>query len=185
MRSLGLRSESQLQGWFMGLVAQRLAARGRRMVGWDEVVDADGPDDAVIMAWRRDGYMGRWAAQLGHQVVMAPEYYTYLDWAHSDDRCEPLAIRGATSVADVYGFDPVPRGLPEDARANIIGAQAQLWTEYVPTTAHAEYMYFPRLCAFAEVAWSPPGGEFPEFEERLGGHLRRLDARHVNYRPPR
>jgi len=134
MRILGLRAEAQLQGWFMAQVATRLAARGRRMAGWDEVIDAGGPRDAVIMAWRKDGYMGRWAAELGHQVVMAPEYYVYLDWAHSDDKSEPLAIRGATSVADVYTFDPVPRGLSEGARANIIGAQAQLWTEYVADT---------------------------------------------------
>jgi hexosaminidase len=153
------------------------------MVGWDEVIDADGPQDAVIMAWRKDGHMGRWAAELGHHVVMAPEYYVYLDWAHSDDESEPLAIRGATSVADVYTFDPVPRGLSEGARQNIIGAQAQLWTEYIPDTDKAEYMYFPRLCAFAEVVWSPPGGELAEFEERLTRHLPRLDACHVNYRP--
>jgi hexosaminidase len=184
MHGLGLRAESPMQGWLMAQVSTRLADRGRRMVGWDEVVDAGGaPDDAVIMAWRKDGYMGRWAAQLGHQVVMTPEYYTYLDWAQSDDPSEPVAIRGATSVADVYGFDPVPRGLPEEALGNIIGAQAQLWTEYVPDTAHAEYMYFPRLCAFAEVVWSPPGGELPEFERRLAGHAAALDARHVNYRP--
>ena len=86
-------------------------------------------------------------------------------------------------MADVYTFDPVPRGLPEGARKNIIGAQAQLWTEYIPDTDKAEYMYFPRLCAFAEVVWSPPGGELPEFEERLARHLPRLDACHVNYRP--
>jgi hexosaminidase len=183
MRDLGLRAESQLQGWFMAQVAQRLAARGRRMVGWDEVIDADGPDDAVIMAWRKDGHMGRWAAELGHQVVMAPEYYVYLDWAHTDDKSEPVAIRGATSVADVYTFDPIPRGLSEAACKNIIGAQAQLWTEYVPDTSHAEYMYFPRLCAFAEVVWSPPNGDLTEFEARLTTHLPALDACDVNYRP--
>jgi hexosaminidase len=183
MRALGLRAESQLQGWFMAQVERRLAARDRRMVGWDEVVDADGPEDAVIMAWRRNGYMGRWAAELGHQVVMTPEYWTYLDWAHSDDKAEPLAARGATSVADVYAFDPVPRGLPENAKGNIIGAQAQLWTEYVADAGKAEYMYFPRLCAFAEVVWSPPGGEYAEFEDRLAAHLLRLDARDVSYRP--
>jgi hexosaminidase len=186
-RALGLRAEHQLQGWFMGQVQRSLTTRGRRMVGWDEVVDAGGPEDAIIMAWRRDGYMGRWAAELGHQVVMTPEYYTYLDWAQSctvsSGGSEPLAIRDATTVRDVYGFDPVPRGLSEAARENIIGAQCQLWTEYVPDTRHAEYMYFPRLCAFAEVAWSPAGGEYPEFEQRLGRHLPRLDACDVNYRP--
>jgi hexosaminidase len=182
LHALGLRSEPQLQGWFMAQVARHLAARGRRMVGWDEVVDAGAPESSIIMAWRKDGRMGRWAAELGHQVVMAPEYWTYLDWAHSDDTSEPLAARSATSVADVYAFDPVPRGLSGQVTGNVIGAQAQLWTEYVPDAGAAEYMYFPRLCAFSEVVWSPPGGEFADFEARLGGHLRRLDACDVNYR---
>jgi hexosaminidase len=158
-------------------------AAGRRIVAWDEAVDAGAPTDTVIMAWRADGHMGRWAAELGHQVVMAPEYWTYLDWAQSDDENEPLAIRGTTSVRDVYEFDPVPRGLSEAARENIIGAQAQLWTEYVPDARHAEYLYFPRLCALAEVVWSPPGGEYADFEGRLRRHLRALDARGVGYRP--
>ena len=79
-------------------------------------------------------------------------------------------------------LDPVPRGLSEGARENIIGAQAQLWTEYIPDTGKAEYMYFPRLCAFAEVVWSPPGGEYPEFEDRLAAHLLGLDAADVGYR---
>jgi hexosaminidase len=182
-RSLGLRAERQLQGWFMAQVASGLAARGRRMVGWDEVIDAGGPADAVIMAWRGDGHMGRWAAELGHQVVMAPEYYTYLDWAQSEDDSEPLAISDATTVRDVYEFDPMPRGLSATAAGHIIGAQCQLWTEYVPDPRHAEYMYFPRVCAFAEVVWSPPGGQYAEFEDRLERHLRWLDARDVNYRP--
>jgi hypothetical protein len=95
--------------------------------------------------------------------------------AHSHDKSEPLASRGATSVADVYTFDPVPHGLSEGARKNI-GAQAQRWTEYIPDTDKAGYMYFPRLCAFAEVVRSPPGGELAEFEERLTRHLPRLDA---------
>jgi hexosaminidase len=154
------------------------------MVGWDEILDAGAPEDSIIMAWRKDGHMGRWAAELGHQVVMAPEYWTYLDWAHSDDKSEPLAARSATSVADVYAFDPVPRGLSEQAKGNVIGAQAQLWTEYVPDAAAAEYMYFPRLCAFSEVVWSPPGGEFADFEGRLAEHFHRLDACDVNYRQP-
>lgn len=185
LRALGLRHERQMQGWFTNRASERIVATGRRIVAWDEAVDAGAAADTIIMAWRADGHMGRWAAELGHQVVMAPEYWTYLDWAQSDDEGEPLAIRGTTTVRDVYEFDPVPRGLSERAKDNIIGAQAQLWTEYVPDAHHAEYMYFPRLCAFSEVVWSPPGGEYAGFEGRLGRHLSALDARGVNYRPRR
>jgi hexosaminidase len=134
------------------------------------------------MAWR--GEQAGWqAARLGHQVVMAPQQWTYLDWAQDDSPAEPLAIRAGSSLRHVHGYDPVPPDRSPQERSAVLGAQCQLWTEYVPDTSHAEYMYFPRLCAFADRAWSAQAGDFGEFSGRLAGHLPRLDALGVNYRP--
>ena len=185
--SEGLAGPRQLQGWFTARVATHLARNGKRLVGWDEILEAGPPPDAVVMSWR-GAKGGVDAALLGRDVVMAPEEWTYLDWAYADDPAEPLAIRAATPVEKVYGFDPVPEEIPDDRRHHVLGAQCQLWTEYVATPERAEYQYFPRLCAFAETVWSPaPSGGSPrpyaEFEPRLARHLERLAALGVNYRP--
>jgi hexosaminidase len=182
MAKLGLADERYLQGWFTDQVVAHVTARGRTAVLWDEALEAGAPPDAVIMAWRSD-VAGWYAAAAGHQVVMAPIHWTYLDWAQDSSNAEPVAIHATTSLRRVHAFDPAPATLIPAARAGIMGAQCQLWTEYVPDPARAEYWYFPRLCAFAEVAWSPGGGEFGEFEARLAGHLARLEVLGVNYRP--
>ena len=182
MASLGITDERFLQGWFTTQMTDHLRDSGRTAVLWDEALESGAPADALIMSWRTD-VAGWYAAAAGHPVVMAPQYWTYFDWAQDADPAEPVAIHTATSLRRVHAFDPAPDGLPAAARAGIIGAQCQLWTEYVPGPEHAEYMYFPRLCAFAESAWSRPGGDYGEFTGRLTGHLERLDALGVNYRP--
>lgn len=196
MAAHGITDARGLQGWFTSRIAEHLAGRGRRLVGWDELLEVGAPTGGVVMSWRGlEG--GIEAAASGHDVVMAPEEWLYFDWAHCDDPAEPLAIRGSTSVEKVRAFDPVPGAIPEDRRHHVLGAQCQLWTEYVPTPERAEYQYFPRLCAFAEVVWSPPEGRASgdggrtrgaaragdEFERRLARHLARLAAMGVNYRP--
>jgi hexosaminidase len=195
MEKEGMVSLRELQGWFTAKVAARVVANGRRVVGWDEILEGGAPLDTVVMSWRGVKW-GIEAALAGHDVVMAPQEWLYLDWAHADDPAEPLAIRAATSVEKVYGFDPVPAEVPEELRHHVLGAQCQLWTEYVETPERAEYQYFPRLCALAERVWSPAAGEgagvavsearseaYVDFEERLSRHLRRLQALGVNYRP--
>ena len=189
MAAEGLESEGQLQAWFTARIARHLSARGRRLVGWDEILEKGAPRGAVIMSWRGEEG-GIKAAKAGHDVVMAPQQWLYLDWAYADDPREPLAIRPGTSVERVWSYDPVPDSIPEARRHHVLGAQCQLWTEYVPNAEHAEYLYFPRVSAFSEVVWSGPaardlGGprSFEEFESRLRRHLRRLDAIGVNYRP--
>ncbi|MGO9964231.1 MAG: beta-N-acetylhexosaminidase [Acidimicrobiales bacterium] len=189
MTAEGLNSERQLQAWFTDRIAQHLSRRGRRLVGWDEILEGGAPLGAVVMSWRGEEG-GIEAARAGHDVVMAPQQWLYLDWAYADDPREPLAIRPATSVERVWSYDPVPDSIPEPRRHHVLGAQCQLWTEYVPDPQHAEYLYFPRLSAFCEVLWSgaaarDPHGprSFEEFEIRLRRHLSRLDAIGVNYRP--
>jgi hexosaminidase len=184
IRELGLSDEHELQSWFIRQMDTFLAQRGRRLVGWDEILEGGLAPGATVMSWRgMDG--GIAAAKAGHDVIMAPGSHTYFDHYQSQDRArEPLAIGGFTPLGKVYAFEPVPPQLSADEARRVLGAQAQLWTEYMPTPKHVEYMAFPRLAALAEVVWTPtPRRDFADFLARLGGaHLARLDARDVNYR---
>lgn len=185
VESLGLAGPEALQAWFSAQMADFLSEKGRVTVGWTEILEGGAPPGTVIMVWRgsdaREAAIE--AAEADHDVVMAAEQWTYFDWAYTDRPEEPLAIRPAIDVPDVYGFEPIPEGLPAGLEQRVIGTQCQLWTEYVPTPEHAEYMYFPRVCAFSEVAWSSGERRWDEFEPRLQTHLARLDALGVNYRP--
>jgi hexosaminidase len=171
---LGLGGPHELQGWFTARMSEVVSAKGRRLVGWNEIVGAGAPKGSVILCW--EGH-NAWraaveAAELGLEVVMAPEPWCYFDWAYS-----------AISVEQVYSLEPVPDDLEKDLEDQVIGVQCQLWSEYVVTPRHAEYMYFPRACALAEVAWSGRDRSWGDFERRLAAHLPRLDAFGVNYRP--
>ncbi|MGH9169797.1 MAG: beta-N-acetylhexosaminidase [Acidimicrobiales bacterium] len=185
MAEAGCTEARRLQGWFTARMADHLARRGRILVGWDEILDGGAPAGSVVMSWRGEEG-GVKAAAAGHEVVMAPVQWLYFDWSYIDDPAEPVAIWSATSVERVYKYDPCFSVEPA-WRHRVLGAQCQLWTEYVATPEHAEYMYFPRVCAFSEVAWA--GGRdvarepYDEFEDRLADHLGRLQALGVNYRP--
>jgi hexosaminidase len=178
----GLADVTHLQRWFTEQLRDWLADRGRQLVGWDEICD-DGPlEGAVAMAWR-GAERGVAAAAAGLDVVMAPETHTYLDYYPGAGDDEPYAIGGLTTTEKVYGFEPLA-GMTPEAAARVLGTQCQLWTEYVPTLRRAEYQLFPRACAHSEVAWSAPDDRsWDEFRPRLEGHLARLDALGVNFRP--
>jgi hexosaminidase len=171
-----------LQAWFTGQMNEHLAGRGRGVIGWDEIAEGGLPTGAAVMAWRNEE-LGFEAAAAGHDVVMAPSSVSYFDYYQSDHPDEPLAIGGLTTLRDVYGYQPVPATLPPDAAAHVLGTQFQIWTEYIQNPDDVEYMAFPRACAFAEVAWTDGPRDWQEFVPRLSGHLRRLDALGVNYRP--
>ena len=186
IRALGLRDEHELQSWFIRQMDGFLTRRGRRLVGWDEILEGGLAPNATVMSWRGTAG-GVAAARAGHDVVMSPTSHVYLDYVQSRDRAaEPVGPGAVLTLDTVYAFEPVPAELtPAEAR-HVLGAQANLWTEYVPTPKHAEYMAYPRLAALAEVVWTPrEGRDFADFRRRLGAHLRRLDALDVNYRPPR
>jgi hexosaminidase len=137
------------------------------------------------MSWR--GVQGGIAAaRAGHDVVMAPTTYTYFDYYQSQNRdAEPLAIGGYLPLDSVYSFEPVPAELEPQYAKHVLGAQGQLWSEYLPTPRQVEYMAFPRMTALAEVVWSPKERKaFADFRRRLDVHLRRLDGMRVNYRKP-
>ena len=183
IRELGLKDEHELQSWFIRRMDTFLTERGRRLVGWDEILEGGLAPGATVMSWR--GIQGGIdAARAGHDVVMAPGEWTYLDKYQSPARDrEPLAIGGFLPVDTVYAYEPVPKELDASQARHVLGAQAQLWTEYIPTPKQAEYMAYPRMAALAEVLWTPrERKDLAGFRARLARHLPRLEALDVNYR---
>ncbi len=184
IKAEGLKNEHELQSWFIKQMDTFLTERGRRLLGWDEILEGGLAPGATIMSWRGEKG-GISAAKAGHDVVMAPNSYTYFDYYQAQPNNEPLAIGGFLPIDKVYSYNPTPSVLSDKEKERILGVQAQLWTEYIPTSSHLEYMAFPRACALSEVAWtSKEKKEFSEFYERLKTHLKRLDYIEVNYRKP-
>ncbi|MFG2354147.1 beta-N-acetylhexosaminidase [Streptomyces sp. NPDC048521] len=184
---LGLADEEELQSWFIGHFDAWLSARGRRLIGWDEILEGGLAKNAAVSSWR--GYGGGIAAaRAGHDVVMCPEQYVYLDHRQAPGEDEPVPIGFVRTLEDVYRFEPVPPGLTEEEAGHILGTQANVWTEVLEDSARVDYQTFPRLAAFAEVAWSrlpaPAERDFADFERRMAAHYARLDALGVAYRPP-
>ncbi len=184
MRALGLKNEDELQSWFTRQMDAFLTAHGRRLVGWDEILEGGIAPNAIIMSWRGTAG-GITAARAGHDVVMAPGSHTYFDHYQSLARdSEPLSIGGFLPLDTVYAFEPVPAELEPQYARHILGAQGQVWTEYIATPKQVEYMAYPRLSALAEVLWTPVARkDFADFRSRLMVHLQRLDALDVHYRP--
>jgi len=177
----GLESVDHLQRWFTEQLRVWLAARGRTLVGWDEIIDEAEVPGAVVMSWRGIE-PGLRALEAGHQVIMAPTTPLYLDFYQSEDAAEPRAIGGLNTWQDVAAYDPYA-GIGEDRRGQLIGIQSQLWSEYLVDSRRVEYAAFPRVSAMAEVAWRGAPAEVAEFESRLAVHLGRLAARGVSFRP--
>lgn len=184
---LGLADEDALQSWFVRHFDSWLAARGRRLIGWDEILEGGLAPGAAVSSWR--GYAGGIAAaRAGHDVVMCPEQQVYLDHRQAPGEDEPVPIGYVRTLEDVYRFEPVPPDLTGDQARHVLGTQANVWTEVMEDQARVDYQQFPRLAAFAEVAWSdlpaPAERDFADFERRMTAHYARLDALGVAYRPP-
>lgn len=174
IRQEGLKDGDDLQSYFVSRIEKWLHARGREMIGWDELLEGGVTPSTIVMSWRgAEG--GIKAAKLGNRVVMSPRFYFYLDYYQTSDpesNGEPLSIGRNIPIRKLYGYDPFDE-LDEAQGRNILGIQANLWTEYVATMDHAEYMLLPRLAAMSEVAWAPRGRDYDDFVRRLGS-LRRL-----------
>ncbi|MFE4642293.1 beta-N-acetylhexosaminidase [Streptomyces sp. NPDC056730] len=184
---LGLAGEDELQSWFIRHFDRWLTDRGRRLIGWDEILEGGLAPGAAVSSWR--GYAGGIAAaKAGHDVVMCPEQQVYLDHRQAAGDDEPMPIGYVRTLEDVYRFEPVPPQLTEEEAAHVLGTQANVWTEVMQDSSRVDYQVFPRLAAFAEVAWSdlpaPAERDFADFEQRMTEHYRRLDAFGVEYRPP-
>ncbi len=179
---LGLKDEAELHSWFIRQMDELLAHHGRRLVGWDEILQGGLAPGAVVMSWRGQAG-GIAAAQAGHDVVMAPTSHTYFDYYQGPKEAEPVAIGGLIPLEKVYTFEPVPAELTADEAKHVLGGQGQLWGEYIADQKHREYMTYPRAAALSEVLWSPQEGRsYQQFVTRLAEHLKRLDVMGVNYR---
>lgn len=181
MAELGLKNEKELQSWFIRQMNEHITQAGRRLVGWDEILQGGLAEGATVMSWRGEEG-GIEAANKGHDVVMAPQQRTYFDYYQSEPKEEePLAIGGMTTIDLVYAHEPVPQEIPEKNRHHVLGGQGQLWTEYMPTMDQVEYMGFPRICALSEVLWlETEHKDFPDFLNRLKSHRDRLGNLQVN-----
>jgi hexosaminidase len=186
MRERGLKDEEELQSWFIRQIDRYLDERGRRLVGWDEILEGGLAEGATVMSWRGEEG-GVVAAKAGHDVVMTPGSHTYFDHYQSEDReREPHAIGGFTSLERAYSYEPIPAELSSEEAKSVLGSQGQLWTEYMPDPQRVEYMAWPRLAALAEVVWTPKERkDFPSFSTRMETDLERLTVQDVNYWRPR
>lgn len=176
----GLKDEHELQSWFIQRIERFLNQHGRKIIGWDEILEGGLAPNATVMSWRgTEG--GIAAAKQHHNVIMTPTDYCYFDYYQSQHPDEPLAIGGYLPLEKVYGYEPIPQELTEEESKYILGTQGNVWTEYMKTPEHVEYMVFPRACALAEVSWTPAEQkDYGNFLHRLSVHLERLKAMGVN-----
>ena len=177
----GLAGEDELQSWFIKRMVDYLEQRGRRAIGWDEILEGGLADGAMVMSWR--GHAGGIeAAKMGHDVVMSPQGHCYFDHWQSDDKSES-GFHGINTLKDVFDFDPVPSELLPHQVRHIRGGQGNVWTERMYEPADVEYMILPRMCALAEVVWTYDDRDWDEFQKRLVPHVKFLGDKGYHFRP--
>lgn len=181
IRSLGLADEDELQSYFIKRVAKFINQRGRKLIGWDEIIDGGLAPGATVMSWRGiDG--GRTAAINGHDAIMCPMAYCYFDFYQHDVNDEPLCIGGMTPLKKVYSFEPIPADLPASAHKYIIGLQANVWTEYIKNFERVQQQIFPRMFAISEIGWSARHRlDWTSFRQRVNDHAIRLEHKRIVY----
>ena len=184
IRREGLGDEAGLQSWFVRRIERFLNSHGRRLVGWDEILEGGLAPNATVMSWRGTAG-GIAAARERHDVVMCPQEDLYFDHYQAAPETEPLAIGEFTPLEDTYAYEPVASELAAEQAAHVIGAQGCVWTEYMPTFDHVQYMAYPRALALAELAWSPrEARDWTSFRARLEPALASLERLGVRYRRP-
>ncbi|GGC32004.1 beta-N-acetylhexosaminidase [Parapedobacter defluvii] len=184
MEKEGLKTVDELQSYAVKRIDAFLKTKGKKLIGWDEILEGGIPEGATVMSWRGEEG-GIQAANAGHNVIMTPNSHLYFDYYQSDPRTQPEAIGGYIPLRNVYEYEPIPAGVAADKVIHILGAQGNIWTEYMPTTEQVEYMAFPRALALAEVVWSDPKQrDWKDFNERLQQHYKLLQKFHVNYYRP-
>ncbi len=176
-----LKDEHELQNYFITRMEQYLNSKGRQIIGWDEILEGGLAPNATVMSWRgTNGAIE--AAKAGHNVVMTPTSHCYFDYYQSENDDEPLAIGGFLPLEKVYSFNPIPDELTVEESKFVLGAQGNIWTEYMPTDDQVEYMAFPRILAMSEVLWSNSKSKnYENFVARVEYFQERLDALDINY----
>ncbi len=184
IKERGLADEAEMQSWFIRQMDNHIRENGRKLIGWDEILEGGINKTSTVMCWREEKY-GIEAALAGCDVVMAPNTWTYFDYYQAEPKeKEPLAIGGMLHLDHVYSFNPIPEELPEDKRKHILGGQGQLWTEYMPTMEHVMYMTYPRAAALAEVLWTTKDKhDIMNFLMRLQQHRKTYNKLEINAHP--
>ena len=177
----GLKDEHELQSYFIQRIEKFLNKNGRQIIGWDEILEGGLAPNATVMSWRGN-QGGIEAAKQKHNVVMTPNTHLYFDHYQADPETEPLAIGGNSTVEHVYSFDPIPEELSSEEEKYILGAQANVWTEYMKESDYVEYMVLPRMTALSEVVWTyPEERNWTEFKSRLVEFKKLYDQMGLNY----
>lgn len=177
-------AEEKLQSYFVQRMEKVLLKNNKKMIGWDEILEGGLAPTATVMSWRGEEG-GIAAANMGHDVIMTPGGWLYLDHYQSDPANEPVAIGGYTTLEKTYSYDPIPEKIADDKKYHILGTQANVWSEYIYSDSIRELRAYPRLIALSEVAWSAKDNkDYKDFERRIDNQLVRLDMHKVNYHIP-
>ena len=180
IKDKNLKDEHELQSYFIQRMEKYINGKGKTLIGWDEILEGGLAPNAVVMSWRGEAG-GIEAAKQKHQVIMTPTTYVYLDYSQSENE-DSVVIGGNLPVEKVYSYDPVPKELNEEQAKYIMGAQANVWSEYMNNPRKVEYMIFPRLSAVSEVLWSPKEKKnWDDFEKRMQVQFKRYDLWKANY----
>jgi hexosaminidase len=183
MKAEGLKDENELQSYFIKRMEKYVVSKDRKMIGWDEILEGGLAPEATVMSWRGEAG-GVEAAKMKHDVVMTPGNPVYFDHYQAGPEGEPIAIGGFNTLKRVYDYEPIPKELTAEEQKYVLGAQANVWTEYITTAENLEYMVLPRMLALAEVVWSPKQNkDWISFNQRLQSHFRGFEQRGLHYSP--
>ncbi len=184
IKTEGLTNVNELQSYFVKRVEKNLQDKGKKMIGWDEILEGGLASSATVMSWRgEDG--GIAAANQNHNVIMTPDKWTYLDYYQGSNKVEPQEIGGLTTLENTYEYNPIPKRLPSNKHHYILGTQGNVWTEYMYTPEKVEYQIYPRIIALAEVAWSLSRNKnYTQFLQRMNNQFPRLNFHNINYHIP-
>ncbi len=181
MKDEGLKDEHELQSYFIERIEKFVNSKGKKIIGWDEILEGGLAPQATVMSWRGTKG-GIEAAEQSHDVIMTPGTHCYFDHCQGPENEEPLSIGGYLPISKVYQFDPVVETMTPEEAKYVLGGQANLWSEYIPTTEHSEYMIFPRLAAMSEALWSPKESrDWDDFSSRIETMFKRYDYLGINY----
>ncbi len=179
----GLKDENELQSYFIKRIEKFVVSKGRKMIGWDEILEGGLAPEAAVMSWRGEAG-GVEAAKMHHNVVMTPGNPVYFDHYQAGPAGEPIAIGGMNTLKKVYDYDPIPKSLSAEEANYVLGAQANLWCEYIPTAEQVEYMVLPRMLVLAEVVWTPKENkDWKSFNKRLQNQFKAFEQKGLHYCP--